>query len=296
MSDISSVTKYFATPNEGFVSTLGSTILSGATIVPLTTTGTMVDGSIFVGIIEPGQTNQQVFTGTVSVGGSQIINVVWTRGANIAHPGGVSIVDYVTGTAIHMITAGMLVDHAQNGHHSAIVATSIATTGNGSIGGNLSATGTTTLAGAIGGAGYDTKTLSNSYKFSAYDAAGESQTSGTFAKVSLNTKAFDTGSNFDTTNFRFVAPVAGFYYFTARVRIGSGSATKGQAILYKNGSPARNGNQVYGTGFHAPLVSGLLQLAASDYVELWQEFDGVSATIAPGQAETYLDGFLLSKT
>jgi len=114
-SNVSSVVNYFSTANEGFATTLGTSILSGATTVPLASVASLTDGSVFVGIIEPGAAAQQVFTGIVSVSGVEITSVVWTRGSNVAHTGGVVIVDYVTGTDWNMMSAGILVAHNQNG-------------------------------------------------------------------------------------------------------------------------------------------------------------------------------------
>lgn len=106
---------FFSTANEGFVTTLGSSILSGATTVPLNGVSGLTNGSIFVGIIEPGLTKQQVFTGVVDTAGVQITSVVWTRGTNAAHSTGVTIVDYVTGTHHNMTTTGILKHANQDG-------------------------------------------------------------------------------------------------------------------------------------------------------------------------------------
>jgi hypothetical protein len=119
-SNVSSVVNYFAQANEGFATTLGSTISGGAVTVPFAGTAGLTNGSIFVGIIEPGQTNQQVFTGIVNVSSSEITSVVWTRGTNNSHVAGVTIVDYVTGTHFNMMSAGILKQHTQTGAHIGI--------------------------------------------------------------------------------------------------------------------------------------------------------------------------------
>lgn len=108
MSDVSSVTNHFPTINEGFSTALDGSILSGATTVPLTGVSDLTNGKPFVGIIEPGEEKQQVFTGTVDTANSEITDVVWTRGTNVGHASGVTIVDYVTGTHLNMITKGIL--------------------------------------------------------------------------------------------------------------------------------------------------------------------------------------------
>lgn len=122
MSDVSLVTKLIPTVNEGFTTTVGgSGVATGGATVPLTNVSGLTNGSVFVGIIEPGQTNQQTFTGTVDTSGSQITGVVWTRGSNAAHAAGVTVVDYVTGTAINMMGKAFLTEHSQDGTHSSAI-------------------------------------------------------------------------------------------------------------------------------------------------------------------------------
>lgn len=128
MSDVSAVTNHFSTSNEGFSTTLASPITAGAATVPLAVTTGLTNGSIFVGVIEPGGSKQQVFTGTVSTGSTSITGVKWTRGTNADHAAGVTVVDYVTGTDHNMMTKGMLVEHKQSGAHSNINADSVSTT------------------------------------------------------------------------------------------------------------------------------------------------------------------------
>lgn len=134
-SDVSTVTNHFSTANEGFITTLSSTILSGAATVPLTTTSGLTNGKIFVGIIEPGTVGkEQTFTGTVDTSGNQITGVKWTRGTNTGHNAGVTVVDYVSGTGHNMTTKGILVEHKQTGLHSDIHADSLAVSGTSALG------------------------------------------------------------------------------------------------------------------------------------------------------------------
>lgn len=115
MSDVTSVINHWPTANEGFITTLSGSILSGAATVALTSVSGLTNGTIFVGIIEPGGTKEQTFTGVVDTGGSQITGVIWTRGSNADHSAGVTIVDYVAGTYINMLTKGLKVSHNQDG-------------------------------------------------------------------------------------------------------------------------------------------------------------------------------------
>lgn len=133
-SDVSSVVHLLPRANEGFNTTLGSTISSGASTVPLNDVTDLTNGSTIVLIIEPGTSNEQTFTGIVDVAGSRITNVVWTRGSNVSHSAGSTIVDYITGTAFNMLARAFGAEHKDNGHHKNIVADSL-TVGGVDIGG-----------------------------------------------------------------------------------------------------------------------------------------------------------------
>lgn len=154
-SDVSAVTKHWPTANEGFITTAAAPgVTSGGTTVPLTSVTGLTNASTFVGIIEPGLTNEQVFTGTVDTAGTQITGVVWTRGVNVAHSTGVTIVDYVTGTATNMITKGIKVEHNDDGTHGAVNADSLHVAGTSHLVGNVTIDGNLTV-GTVGGGGWD---------------------------------------------------------------------------------------------------------------------------------------------
>ena len=115
-SNVSSVGNHFPTVNEGFATTVaGGGITSGGVEVTLSDVAALDDTTIFVGIVEPGLPNEQVFTGTVDKPNSKITGVKWTRGTNTSHAAGTTVVDYITGTAISMITKGLSVSLNQDG-------------------------------------------------------------------------------------------------------------------------------------------------------------------------------------
>lgn len=144
MATVSSVTKHFPSAKEGFVTTLASTISSGAATVPLNSVTGYSNGQVAVFCIEPGNSNKQVFTGTVDTAGVQLTGVVWTEGSNVAHNAGSTVVDYVAATHMSMVSKGILVQHTQAGAHTGITTDT------------LVATGTVTAAGfTITGAGGD---------------------------------------------------------------------------------------------------------------------------------------------
>tara|TARA_R100001510_G_C7638906_1_gene196710 strand:+ start:763 stop:1644 length:882 start_codon:yes stop_codon:yes gene_type:complete len=98
----------------------------------------------------------------------------------------------------------------------------------------------------------------------------------------FDTVTFDIGNNFSTTNFNYVCPVAGVYFFSLNARIDV--ATQGgsqylRGVIYKGADAATNIGpyQVAGASLHAitgenasdfesMVVSGVLQCNAGDIV------------------------------
>lgn len=117
-TDVSGVTKFFPSAQNGFATTLASTISSGATTVPLNSVAGYTNGDTAVFVIEPtSSTAKQTFTGVIDTAGVQVTGVVWTAGTNQSHSGGVTVVDYASATHMSMVTKGILVAHNQDGTH-----------------------------------------------------------------------------------------------------------------------------------------------------------------------------------
>lgn len=109
-------TNFFATPNEGFTTTTSGPVDSSSdTVVPFNSVSGLTNGSIFTGLIDPGNAKERAFTGVVDTGGSQITSVKFTTGTNATHTTGATIVDYVTGTHIGAMTKGILNHSDQDG-------------------------------------------------------------------------------------------------------------------------------------------------------------------------------------
>ena len=116
--------------------------------------------------------------------------------------------------------------------------------------------------------------------FSAYFTNGSYTTYGV---LPLNQTYVNIGNNYNTSTYRFTAPIAGTYLFTY------GSACSGanyaDFVLFKNGTQLTNGlfgNNVGGGGVGYPSDgrSIVLNMASGDYVTLnFQGSDPVNSTI-----------------
>lgn len=139
--------------------------------------------------------------------------------------------------------------------------------------------------------------INNPVKFSVYRNAALSSIAN-FAKVNLDSKLYDTSSNFDaTTNFRFTAPYNGFYHFDGGASTGSGSQLW-IASLFKNGSEFTRGSKGSGNGSGVgSAVSDTIQLIAGDYIELWV-YSSVALAMEVGSVapHPFLSGYLVSVT
>jgi len=117
----------------------------------------------------------------------------------------------------------------------------------------------------------------------------------TDTKIALNIEEFDVGSNFDTTNYRFVAPVAGKYWFTysTLIQVASGTSNYVRAWLYKNGSAYSDGLGDQGTygAYQRLTISDSIDLAANDYVEVYAM--GAISSAFTYAAYTWFAGYLI---
>lgn len=115
-TSVASVVSHFPDAENGFTTTLASTISSGAATVPLNSVAGYTNGMPVVFVVDPSDaTKKQTFTGIIDTAGVQVTSVVWTAGTNQSHSGGATVVDYATATHIAMITKGLLVSFDQDG-------------------------------------------------------------------------------------------------------------------------------------------------------------------------------------
>lgn len=138
----------------------------------------------------------------------------------------------------------------------------------------------------------------NGSAFSAYAGSLQSIPNATFTKLQINTKEFDTNSNFDaTTNYRFTPTVAGYYQISGNTALATTGAAGLMVNIFKNGSRFKDGSQSgssSGSGYEAS-VSALVYLNGStDYVELYMyQASGGSLNTSPAVFSCYFQAAMI---
>lgn len=141
--------------------------------------------------------------------------------------------------------------------------------------------------------------------FSTYRATNQTgvNPNNSAVKVTIDTVTADTHAAFSTANNRYVAPVSGYYDFSAAITFSGTNVLANEYYLgfYKNGSAV-----VYpgwyrasaGTSFLLTGNSGPIYLNAGDYVELYVFGVGNNSastlTVAGGSTNTWFSGKRLS--
>lgn len=143
--------------------------------------------------------------------------------------------------------------------------------------------------------------MDNPYKFSVYRSSAQNTGNGAYAKIQFNSEYFDTNSNFDSsTNYRYTAPVSGFYQFNASFSCTTGASETLIITLFKNGSEYDRGQRLVHTtaGIAQLLYSNMIQLTAGDYVEIYSYASGGARVMEVGANTPHpiFSGFLVSRT
>jgi len=134
--------------------------------------------------------------------------------------------------------------------------------------------------------------------FLAYLSANTAVSSGVRA-ILLDAKEFDIGSNFNTANGRFTAPVAGTYQFNAIVAIN----TTATSIVYISAEIRKNGSRYLNGGWGSKAdttvayanntASFTVYLSAGDYIELGTEISASVTLLGTTVNACKLSGFLV---
>ena len=117
----------------------------------------------------------------------------------------------------------------------------------------------------------------------------QNPTGGTNVKINFDNEITDTDNAYDTTNKRFTVPSGkgGTYIVHTWYRVGTGTDSPSFDIfVYKNGSILNNAedmqsytvNQTYNT----VQCTGMLELSAGDYLEIYARQAEVSGTYTIG--------------
>jgi len=137
----------------------------------------------------------------------------------------------------------------------------------------------------------------NGPAFSAYLSSNQTVSTGTWTKVTQDTKEFDTNSNFASN--RFTPTVAGYYQFNGAILFNANnSITRSIISLYKNGSTFKQGSYSYVTNAVGPqsgTVSSVIYCNGStDYVELYGYVEGVGTlSFLNSSSNTYFNGSMV---
>jgi hypothetical protein len=128
--------------------------------------------------------------------------------------------------------------------------------------------------------------------------------SGSDTLMRFNTTTFNTGGHYNTSTYRFTAPVTGVYYFHCQTRlVGVSGNGRYDMVFRKNGTGAMGGGQNQqgnnDAGFN---VSAFLSLAANDYVDVVinqnngssvNTNNGLNTSQGGTQAATHFFGYLV---
>ena len=149
-------------------------------------------------------------------------------------------------------------------------------------------------ASLVGGGGV------NEVFFFAYRSASDGQQTiagDTNTKILLPTELYDTASAFASSKFTVPSGKGGYYYLQGKLRDDFNDNYTRQLMIYKNGSNLIQSREYSnGTTRHYTHVSGVFNLSASDYIELYcyHGNSGINRGIdGTNELETSLMGFKL---
>lgn len=136
----------------------------------------------------------------------------------------------------------------------------------------------------------------NKYPFVAALGSNQSLSTSTNTVVQYNTTSggagLDPSSVFSTSNYRFIAPVAGYYWVAANVRTNNqGANARVDMLIRKNGAgvmaQGQNQQNSNDMGWSA---MGIIQCAANDYIDIMVNANGGAGTIITNTSNTGNEG------
>ena len=129
--------------------------------------------------------------------------------------------------------------------------------------------------------------------FSATMSSAVTLTAATWIKLTFNTEAFDTNSNFDTGTYRFTPTVEGYYQINGSLAGAGATNAYFLVAIYKNGSAFKYGsNFSSGTAGPNSTINALIYMnGTSDYLELYANHAG-GTTSGSGNLGSNFDAHL----
>lgn len=112
--------------------------------------------------------------------------------------------------------------------------------------------------------------------------------SNAWETVELDTENFDIGSDFDTSNYKYVAPVTGYYSIIANVKFDGDATVERHMARLWDGSTQLVVVQQYSKSYDGSIIVHSMEyLSANDEIYL-QVYAGSSSTIYNGRECTFL--------
>lgn len=132
-------------------------------------------------------------------------------------------------------------------------------------------------------------------------SSSQSLPNNTYTILEFDTESFDVGSNFDTSTYKFTAPVAGKYYFNAAMRSSSTHGSDDDLAIYKNTSAYAHESQfnqvsgpAYVTSSNTMNISCIMDMAASDTASVYANTETGPWTMGNGSTVTFFEGFRIA--
>jgi len=146
----------------------------------------------------------------------------------------------------------------------------------------------------INSSGHVTKP--NQPSFSAYMSQSNPTITSNPTKIPYSATRWNVGSHFDTSNNRFVAPIAGKYCFQVNHNVyGLSDDQYFRTRVYVNGSSYQilGYMRARGGGDHTTNDSFLLDMSANDYVEIYTSSADTSYSLSAALGWNSFSGFLI---
>jgi len=134
----------------------------------------------------------------------------------------------------------------------------------------------------------------NTPAFNAYQSTAQSISNVTSTIVNFQTEEFDTDNAFSSNRFTVPTGKGGKYFFHAQVRADNFSTGRFNAILMKNDAEVALGENASGGLYDSANVSIVIDLSATDYIEVKTYHDaGTAKNLLAAKSWTYFCGFKL---